>query len=138
MLTVRVAMLAGLVASLAVPVLAQTNLASQAAPRPGQAIAFFERAKIGPLEVTPIGVIRDQRCSDPRFCYRPQDMRISVIVYADGIMEEAVLRLGIPTKVPGGYFTLVDPGTRSRDRSALRLDEYRLDIRYAPAIERDR
>jgi len=71
MLTVRVAMLAGLVASLAVPVLAQANLSSQAAPRPSQAIAFFERAKIGPLEVTPIGVIRDQRCSDPRFLLPP-------------------------------------------------------------------
>ena len=53
-------------------------------------------------------------------------------------MQEAVLRLGIPTKVPGGYLTLVDPGTRPRDRGALPLDEYRLDIRYAPPFEQAR
>lgn len=96
-------------------------------------VRFFERVAIGPVELTPIGVVRDQRCADPRFCYRPEDMRVSVILHDRRYPYEVVLRLGQAVEVPGGFLVLRDPGTRPRDRGALRLGEYALDIEFIPA-----
>ena len=116
-----------LLSGLAVPANAQSDTSAT------ETFAFFERGEIGPVEITPIGVVRDQRCADARFCYRPEDMRISVILH-DGIrMQEVVLRLGERSAIPGGFLTLIDPGTRPRARGALRLSEYRLAIRYEAA-----
>jgi hypothetical protein len=95
-------------------------------------LSFFERVTVGPIELTPFGVIRDLRCDDPRFCYRPQDMRISVIVHDQRIPREVVLRLGQATQVPGGVLVLRDPGTRPRARGALPLSEYALAIGFIP------
>jgi len=109
----------------AAPAHAQSSLARD--------VAFFERAQVGPVELTPIGVVRDQRCADPRFCFRPNDMRISVILHDRRYPYEVVLRLGQPVAVPGGALLLLDPGTRPRQRGAIRLDQYALDIQFIPA-----
>ena len=101
-------------------------------------IAFFERVTVGSIELTPFGIVRDQRCADPRFCYRPEDMRVSVVMHDREYPYEVVLLLGRPVKVAGGYLILHDPGTRPRDRGALQLTEYALDIEFIPAPPRER
>lgn len=100
-------------------------------------IAFFERVRVGSVELTPFGVVRDQRCADPRFCYRPEDMRVSVVMHDRAYPYEVVLKLGQPVEVTGGYLILHDPGTRPRERGALPLSEYALDIEFIPAPPRD-
>ncbi|MEE4200091.1 hypothetical protein [Erythrobacter sp.] len=125
-----------LAALLTVTVLAAAPVAAQEARQFAAdrvtGLRFFERAQLGPHELTPFGVVRDQRCADPRFCYRPEDMRISIILHERAIPREVVLRLGQPVAVPGGYYLLRDPGTRPRFRGALSLDEYALDIAFIP------
>jgi hypothetical protein len=116
---------------------AASTLAFAAAPANAQSddvenLRFFERAAVGPVELTPFGVVRDRRCSDPRFCWRPEDMRVSVILHDQSIPREVVLRLGERTAVPGGYLVLTDPGTRPRSRGALPLSAYALDILFIP------
>ncbi|MFU7528976.1 hypothetical protein [Qipengyuania sp. ASV99] len=101
-------------------------------------IAFFERVTVGSIELTPFGIVRDQRCADARFCYRPEDMRVSVVMHDREYPYEVVLFLGRPVEVDGGYLILHDPGTRPRDRGALQLTEYALDIEFIPAPPRDR
>lgn len=101
-------------------------------------IAFFERVSVGSIELTPFGVVRDQRCADPRFCFRPEDMRVSVVMHDRVYPYEVVLMLGRPVEVQGGYLILHDPGTRPRERGALQLAEYALDIEFIPAPPRDR
>ena len=96
-------------------------------------VRFFERVSVGDLELTPFGVVRYQRCADARFCFRPNDLRISVILHDQRYPYEVVLRLGQPVAVLGGYLILRDPGTRPRQRGALRLSEYALDIEFVPA-----
>lgn len=95
-------------------------------------IPFFERVRIGSVELTPFGIVRDQRCADPRFCYRPEDMRVSVVMHDKAYPYEVVLMLGRPVEVTGGYLILHDPGTRPRERGALSLSEYALDIEFIP------
>lgn len=95
-------------------------------------IAFFERARIGSIELTPFGIVRDQRCADPRFCHRPEDMRVSVVMHDREYPYEVVLALGKPIEVSGGFLILHDPGTRPRQRGALRLNDYALDIEFIP------
>lgn len=116
--------------------LAAALLTGAAIPAHAETFAFFERAEVGPVEITPIGVIRDQRCADARFCYRPEDMRISVILHDGNRMREVVLRLGEPAAIDGGFLVLVDPGTRPRARGVVRLSEYALDIRFLPRNRR--
>jgi|GEM_PF-2597937 len=101
-------------------------------------LTFFERAKVGPIELTPFGVVRDQRCADARFCYLPEDLRISVILHDQRIPREVVLTLGQAARVPGGFLVLRDPGTRPRSRGALALTEYALDIEFIPEPRRRR
>lgn len=100
-------------------------------------VAFFERVRVGSIELTPFGVVRDQRCADPRFCYRPEDMRVSVVMHDRTYPYEVVLELRRPVEVTGGYLILHDPGTRPRERGALRLEEYALDIEFIPAPPSD-
>jgi len=95
-------------------------------------LAFFERAQLGPIELTPFGVVRDQRCADARFCYRPEDLRISVILHDQRIPREVVLTLGQATRIPDGFLVLRDPGTRPRSRGAVALSEYALEIEFIP------
>lgn len=95
-------------------------------------IPFFERVRIGSVELTPFGIVRDQRCADPRFCSRPEDMRVSVVLHDRAYPYEVVLPLGRPVEVTGGFLILHDPGTRPRERGALRLSEYALDIEFIP------
>lgn len=95
-------------------------------------IPFFERVRVGSVELTPFGIVRDQRCADPRFCYRPEDMRVSVVMHDRTYPYEVVLRLGRPVEVTGGFLILHDPGTRPRERGALPLSEYALDIEFIP------
>jgi hypothetical protein len=118
--------------------LSLAGMPAQAQSRTASDVRFFERVAIGPLELTPIGIVRDQRCADPRFCYRPEDMRVSVILHDRRYPYEVVLRLGQAVEVAGGYLVLRDPGTRPRDRGALRLGEYALDIEFIPAPRRNR
>lgn len=98
-------------------------------------VPFFQRVAVGDLEITPFGVVRDQRCADPRFCFRPNDLRISVILHDRRVPYEVVLRLGEPVAVKGGFLILRDPGTRPRQRGALRLSEYSLDFEFVPDPE---
>ena len=95
-------------------------------------VRFFERVTVGEVELTPFGIVRDQRCADARFCFRPNDLRISVILHDQRYPYEVVLRLGRPVAVPGGYLILRNPGTRPRQRGALRLSEYALEIEFVP------
>ncbi|WP_298333349.1 hypothetical protein [uncultured Erythrobacter sp.] len=127
-------MLGGAAMITSAPVSAQ----SQYQPIIAYDLTFFERAKVGPLEITPFGVVRDQRCADARFCYRPEDLRISVILHDQRIPREVVLTLGQATQVPGGVLVLRDPGTRPRSRGALALTEYALDIEFIPTPRRGR
>ena len=125
-----------------IPIVALAILAVSAVPVQAQVsrvddVAFFERVRVGSVELTPFGIIRDQRCADARFCYRPNDMRVSVIVRDRGIPYEVVLRLGRPVEAPGGFLVLRDPGTRPRERGALPLSEYALDIEFIPAPRRE-
>lgn len=117
---------------------AQAQSQAQDQSRMAYDVRFFERVAIGPVELTPIGVVRDQRCADPRFCFRPGDMRISVILHDRRYPYEVVLRLGQAVEVPGGFLVLRDPGTRPRERGALGLGEYALDIEFIPAPRRNR
>ncbi|MEO1220128.1 MAG: hypothetical protein AAFY42_02090 [Pseudomonadota bacterium] len=131
----RIVMLLGAVAlSGTAPVQAQT----QEEPIIAYDLTFFQRATVGPIELTPFGVVRDQRCADPRFCYRSEDMRVSVILHDQRIPREVVLRLGQATPVPGGVLVLRDPGTSPRARGAARLSEYALDIEFIPDLRRPR
>lgn len=125
----RILMLFGGAAMIgAAPVLAQ----SQEQAIIAYDLTFFERATVGPIELTPFGVVRDQRCADARFCYRNEDLRISVILHDRRIPREVVLKLGHATRIPGGFLVLRDPGTRPRARGALALTEYALDIEFIP------
>ncbi|EAQ30002.1 hypothetical protein NAP1_04480 [Erythrobacter sp. NAP1] len=124
------------------PIVALTILAVSAVPVQAQVsrvddVAFFERAQVGPIELTPFGIVRDQRCADARFCYRTNDMLVSVIVRDRGIPYEIVLRLGQQVEAPGGFLVLRDTGTRPRERGALPLSEYALDIEFIPVPRRD-
>lgn len=122
----------------AAPAQAQTLSQTQGQSRMAYDVRFFERVAIGPVQITPIGIVRDQRCADPRFCYRPEDMRVSVILHDRRYPYEVVLRLGQAVAVTGGFLVLRDPGTRPRDRGALRLGEYALDIEFIPDPRRVR
>ena len=119
------------------PIAALALFAASHAPALAQSsnvydVGFFERVAVGPVELTPFGVVRDQRCADARFCFRPNDMRVSVILHDQRVPYEVVLVLGEAVEVPGGYLVLLDPGTRPRQRGALRLSEYALDIAFVP------
>ncbi|MEM1051903.1 MAG: hypothetical protein AAGI28_07395 [Pseudomonadota bacterium] len=129
-----------LVTLCAAAIIGVTPADAQAQKRPNIVydLSFFERAKVGPIELTPFGVIRDQRCADARFCYRREDLRISVIVHDRRIPREVVLTLGQASEVPGGFLVLRSPGTRPRSRGALPLSEYALDIEFIPAPKRRR
>lgn len=117
-----VLILGSALALIAAPAQAQSGIAYD--------VPFFKRVAVGEVELTPFGVVRDQRCADARFCFRPNDLRISVILYDERYPYEVVLQLGQPVEVAGGYLILRDPGTRPRQRGALRLSEYALDIEY--------
>lgn len=95
-------------------------------------VAFFERVAVGDLEVTPIGIRRDTRCADIRFCDREDRLIVSVILHDYRGMREVVLELGRPAPVPGGYLLLTDPGTRPALRGAIPLDQYALDLEFIP------
>ncbi|AWW74591.1 hypothetical protein CD351_09160 [Erythrobacter sp. KY5] len=125
-------------AFVALGALAFSSAPAQAQVSRADDVAFFQEAQVGPLQVTPFGVVRDQRCADARFCFRPEDMRVSVIVRERGLPYEIVLRLGQPVAAPGGFLVLRDPGTRPRERGALHLREYALDIEFIPAPPRTR
>ncbi len=124
------------------PIATLALLAASNAPAMAQStsvddVAFFERVAVGTVELTPIGVVRDQRCADARFCFRPDDMRISVILHDRRVPYELVLPLGQAVEVPGGYLLLRDPGTLPRQRGALRLSDYALDIEFIPDPNRN-
>ncbi len=118
--------------------LATSAAAAQARSAFAEDVAFFERVSLGTVEITPIGVVRDQRCADPRFCFRTNDMRISVILHDRRIPREVVLPLGQAVEIPGGYLLLRDPGTRPRQRGALRLTDYALDIEFIARPQNER
>lgn len=117
---------------LALACLALASAPAQAQSEFAYNVPFFKRVAVGEIELTPFGVVRDQRCEDPTFCFRPNDLRISVILHDRRVPYEVVLRLGQAVAVPGGFLILRDPGTPPRQRGAVRLSEYALDIEFVP------
>ena len=95
-------------------------------------VAFFERAFLGPIDVTPIAVFRDTRCADLRLCTREDSMVISALLENYGVRREILLEIDRPIAVPGGFLVLRSAGTPPVRRGAIPLDRYRLGFEYIP------
>lgn len=129
----RVGAATALLAATALPAQAQTLV--DYAPD----VAFFERAAVGEVGVTPIAVLRDTRCADARLCTRGDRFVVSALLHYQGDRRadrrEILLELDRPIAVPGGFLVLRSAGTRPAFRGAIALDQYRLAFEYVPLRE---
>ncbi|MGB3469946.1 MAG: hypothetical protein WBA51_03880 [Erythrobacter sp.] len=95
-------------------------------------VSFFERVSVGSLEVTPVNIFYDDRCTDPRLCFGRNSMIISVVMHTPQGLREVVLRLGQPARVPGGLLLLTKAGTPPSRNGAINLEKYQLELVFIP------
>ncbi len=99
-------------------------------------VSFFERVTVGFVEVTPVNIFFDDRCVDPRLCFKSDTMEISLVMHTLRGLDEVVLRLDQPVQVPGGLLMLSSAGTAPSDNGAINLENYRLELVYIPILLR--
>ncbi|MEO1488976.1 MAG: hypothetical protein AAFR88_06015 [Pseudomonadota bacterium] len=98
-------------------------------------VRFFERVQVGFVEISAINIFYDERCADPSFCLRSDDMLISVVLHTPEGLTEVVLSLGESVAVPGGRLMLTSAGTPPVDYGAIELNKYALELVYMPDEE---
>lgn len=106
--------------------------AAAAEPYVTRGVSFFQRVTVGFVEVTPVNIFYDERCSDPRLCFGRNSMAISVVMHTAQGLQEVILRLSQPAQVPGGLLVLRDAGTAPSRNGAINLEKYRLELVYIP------
>lgn len=95
-------------------------------------VSFYERVRVGDVEVTPFNISYDDRCPDLSFCTRSDRMVISVALHGGPFLREIVLELGRPSRVPGGWLTLTSAGTPASRQGAIELEKYQLELVFYP------
>ena len=99
-------------------------------------VGVFERVAVGNVEVTPITVLRDDRCPDPRLCTQNGSLIVSAVMRDYRGLYEVLLELDRPVAVPGGFLVLRSAGTAPALRGAVDIDDYRLTLDYLPLPRR--
>ncbi|MEO0589687.1 MAG: hypothetical protein AAFZ11_03910 [Pseudomonadota bacterium] len=98
----------------------------------GDIVNFFERAKVGAVDVTPVGVMRDTRGADSGFAKPRPTLIIAAVLHTQGAASEIELELNRPTVVPGGFLVLRGAGTQPNPGGAIALEDYSLDLEFIP------
>ncbi|MEM7688419.1 MAG: hypothetical protein AAF291_05305 [Pseudomonadota bacterium] len=111
--------------------------AAQAPSGPSVAlnVAFFDEIELGGLTLSPVNIFEDSRCDDPEFCFRNNRFAISVIMFTPDGLEEVILRLFEPQRVPGGELTLTNTGAPPSQDGAIELEDYQLELTFQPEVQ---
>jgi len=115
---------------------AQAQVQAQAQATSVANVGVFERVAVGNVEVTPITVLRDDRCPDPRLCTQNGSLIVSAVMRDYRGLYEVLLELDRPVAVPGGFLVLRSAGTAPALRGAVDIDDYRLTLDYLPLFRR--
>ena len=95
--------------------------------------SFFEDVQLGDLSLSHVNIFHATRCADPEFCFRNNQLAISVILFTDDGLQEVILRLFEATPLPGGgTLTLTNTGTPPSQEGAIGLEQYQLELVYRP------
>ena len=110
----------------------QSAVQSEARPLVASDVAFFQDIELGNLTLSPVNIFHDTRCEDPEFCFRNNRFAVSFVMFTEDGLEEIILRLFEPAKVPGGTLTLTNSGTPPSRNGAIGLEKYRFELEYRP------
>ncbi|ABC63140.1 hypothetical protein [Erythrobacter litoralis] len=96
-------------------------------------VPIFQRVAItDDVSVVAFGIIEDSRCSDVRFCFRDDELRVAAVLAYRGREYEVVLDWNRPLRVGDGLLYLTSAGTPANPNGAIRLEKYRLSLAYEP------
>jgi hypothetical protein len=110
-----------------------TALLAAASGPVASTVEMFDGVSLqGDLSLHTIGVLEDTRCPDRELCFREEKLIVAAALFDGKRRAGVAVQMGVPTRVPGGWLTLVSTTAKPREYGAIPLSEYGLTYLFEP------